>query len=70
MEEPIREIVIGKIFGTGGIADVNCMIDFESKSDEHKMSLSAFEAYFDKNLKGLLQQYVFEPCRKDGGKRN
>ena len=27
-------------------------------------------AYFDKNLKGRLQQYVFEPCRKDGGKRN
>ena len=68
MEQPIRECVMDKIFGTDGIADANCTIDFEAKSDELKLSLqdrySTFESYFDKHLKDHLKQYVFEPCRK------
>ena len=74
MEQPIRECVMDKIFGTDGIADANCTIDFEAKSDELKLSLqdrySTFESYFDKHLKDRLKQYVFEPCRKDNAKRN
>ena len=73
MEQPIRECVMDKIFGTDGIADANCTIDFEAKSDELKQSLqdrySTFESYFDKHLKDRLKQYVFEPCRKDNAKR-
>ena len=36
MEQPIREIVMDKIFGTDGITDANCTNDFESKSNELK----------------------------------
>ena len=74
MEQPIRESVMDKIFGTDGITDANCTIDFESKSNELKMSLeekySKFNSYFEKNLKTRLKEYVFDPCRQDNGKRN
>ena len=36
MEQPIRESVMDKIFGTDGITDANCTIDFESKPNELK----------------------------------
>ena len=61
MEQPIRESVMDKIFGTDGITDANCTIDFVSRSEEHlKLSLedkyTKFETYFKKNLKDSLKQ--------------
>lgn len=74
MEKSLRENVMSKIFGEDGITDANCTIDFESRSEDLKVSMHKdfprFENYFEKNLKDRLKQYVFEPCRDDSVKRN
>lgn len=74
MEKGLRESVMDKIFGAQGITDVNCTLDFESRSEDLKLFLDEkyprFEAYFVKHLKDRLQQYVVEPCMIEPGKRN
>ena len=63
-----------KIFDTDGITNANCTIDFESKSNELKMSLeekySKFDSYFEKIYKARIKEYDFVPRRQDNGKRN
>ena len=63
MEQPIRESVMDKIFGTDGITDANCTIDFVSRSEELKMSLgdkySKFETYFEKKINRPLETICF-----------
>ena len=74
MEKGLRENVMSRIFGEDGISDANSTIDFESRSEDLKLSLHEeyprFETYFDKHLKERLKQYVFEPCREVSGRRN
>ena len=44
---------MARIFGDGGITDTNCTIDFETRSEDFKVSLHEeypwFKAYFDKH---------------------
>ncbi|KAL3837127.1 hypothetical protein ACJMK2_022508 [Sinanodonta woodiana] len=62
-----REVIMAKIFGTGGITNANITIDFDSRSEDLETIINeqhpTFAPYFISNLKPRLKKYVFEPSR-------
>ncbi|KAL3859058.1 hypothetical protein ACJMK2_009294 [Sinanodonta woodiana] len=64
-----RDVIMAKIFGTGGITNANTTIDFDSRSEDLETIINqqhpTFAPYFISNLKPRLKKYVFEPSRNN-----
>ena len=65
---------MNSLFGDRGIVDANCTVDFNSRTTDFedllKNKYPALEKYYTQNLKPRLQQYVFEPTRKENSNKN
>ncbi|KAL3882327.1 hypothetical protein ACJMK2_028681 [Sinanodonta woodiana] len=64
-----RDAIMAKIFGTGGIANANTTIDFDSHSEDLETIINeqhpTFAPYCISNLKPRLKKYVFEPSHNN-----